>query len=123
MPKANAKFPFEFKIIEGLGKLGVELFGELSGNSGFIIQLDNQGQIIQAISASQNPDFLSLDSNFDSYLLLDVIDQGEYIYAKWENVSYDNLLKHLKLSLTSSDFIDRRSNQTGELKASGSIMF
>jgi len=123
MPKANLRYPFEFKIIEGLGRLGQELFGEPGDESGFIIQLDAQGRIIQAISVAQNPDFVSLDEVFDSFLLLDVIDHGEYIYAKWQNVAIDNLQTHLKLELNSADFMDDNGNQTGELKANGSVMF
>jgi len=122
MPKSDAKFPFHFKIMQGIDELGEKLLGKSRELPGFIIELDNIGNIINTVSEIDNPDFIQLDEKYQSFLMLDVIDQGEYIYIKWQNLSKNYIEQLLKIHFLEQDFIDSMGN-TKEYTSSGSIMF
>ena len=123
MPKSNAKYPFQYKVLEKVGELGIKLFGETRGRQGFIIELDETGQIVKSVSEEQNPDFVQLDEKYESFILFDVFDSGAYIYLNWRNVDSDHLKALLNLSLSEKDF-DGFENATGDAcPRSHSVMF
>jgi len=122
MPKSDPKFPFQFKIMQGISELGEKLLGKSRKLSGFIVELNSDGEIIKTVSEDNNLDFIQLDEKFKSYLLIDVIDNGEYIYIKWQNLSKENIEKLLNTKFTEMDFIDPIGN-TKDYAHTGSVMF
>lgn len=122
MPKSDPKFPFHFKIMQGVSELGERLFGKSRKLLSFIIELDNAGQIINQVSEVDNPDFIQLDENFKSFLMLDFIDNGEYIYIKWQGLPKEHIEKLLCIQFMEKDFLDTMGN-TKQYASTGSIMF
>jgi len=122
MPKSDSKFPFQFKIMQGICELGERLLGESRELLGFIVELDGDGQIINTVSENDNLDFIQLDEKFKSYLMIDVIDHGEYIYIKWQDLSKENIENLLNAKFTEKDFIDSMGN-TKDYTRTGSVMF
>ncbi len=122
MPKSDPKFPFQFKIMQGIGELGEKLLGESRELPGFIVELNSDGEIINAVSQNDNLDFIQLDEKFKSYLMIDVIDNGEYIYIKWQNLSKEHIENLLNTKFIEKDFIDSMGN-TKDYARTGSVMF
>jgi len=123
MPKSNAKYPFQYKVLEKVGELGISLFGETRERLGFIIELDEAGQVLKTVGEEQNPDFLQLDEQFNSYILFDVFDSGAYIYLSWCNVDSDHLKALLNLSLSKNDFDGFDDARGNTCPHSHSVMF
>ncbi len=123
MPSSNAQYPFQYKILEKVGELGISLFGEAREKPGFIIEVDESGQILRTVSEEQNPDFLQLDKEFHSYLLFDVFDNGFYLYLSWHNIESDRLKALLNLSLSDKDFAGYEYANGNECPHSHSVMF
>ena len=123
MPKSNAKYPFQYKVLEKVGELGINLFGETRERLGFIIELDEAGQVSKTVGEEQNPDFLQLDEQFNSYILFDVFDSGVYVYLSWRNVNSDHLKALLNLTLDDTDFDGFEGARGNTCPQSHSVMF
>ncbi|MBT7952986.1 MAG: hypothetical protein HN764_15265 [Gammaproteobacteria bacterium] len=123
MPKSNAKYPFQYKVLEKTAELGGSLFGETRERLGFIIELDDTGQIVKSVGEEQNPDFLQLDEKFDSFLLFDVFDSGAYVYLNWRNIDSDHLKALLNISLSDKDFAGFENAKGDTCPRSHSVMF
>ncbi|NKB36020.1 MAG: hypothetical protein GKR93_02470 [Gammaproteobacteria bacterium] len=123
MPKSNAKYPFQYKVLEKAGELGNKLFGETRELQGFIIEVDASGQIGRTVSEEQNPDFLLLDEEFDSFLLYDLIDNGFYMYLRWRNIESNSLKTLLNLSLSEDDFAGYEHANGDQCPHSHPVMF
>ncbi len=122
MPKSDAKFPFHFKIMQGIGELGDKLLGESRKLPGFIVELNSDGHIIKTVSEADNLDFIQLDEKFKSYLMIDVIDHGEYIYIKWQDLSKEHIETLLNTKFIEKDFVDSMGITKGYTRT-GSVMF
>jgi hypothetical protein len=128
MPKSNVKYPYEFKVLDGLLKLGSDLFGESHDIEAFIIKLDDSGQILTTFNTDQHPDFnfcgdWDEDEGFRSFLFLDVIERGEYLFIKWRNVSKDHIEKLLNIKFTDKDFLDSTKDDVTMYPNTHNVMF
>lgn len=123
MPKSNAKYRFQYKVLEKMVEFGNRLFGETREKQGFIIEVDESGQIGRAVSEEQDPDFLQLDEDFRSYLLFDVFDNGIYVYLRWHNIESNRLKTILNLSLCNEDFTGYEGANGNQCPHSHAVMF
>ncbi|MFT5350029.1 MAG: hypothetical protein ACI9MF_000844, partial [Gammaproteobacteria bacterium] len=57
MPRSNAKYPYQFKVMQGLNDLALSLFGVTSEVDVFIIKLDDSGEMVSTLNSKENPDF------------------------------------------------------------------
>lgn len=127
MPKSNAKYPYQFKVMKGLNDLAHNLFAEPGDIDVFIIKLDDSGKIMSTLNSKENPDFNFWgdweEEDFKSSLFLDVIDSGEYIYVKWKNVSKKHIEILLNIEFTDKDFVSSISDDITSYPESHSVMF
>ena len=123
MPKSNARYPFEYKALEKVGELGIRLFGEDRTEPGFILEIDNHGQLRKTVSAVQNPDFLELDKEFLNYIVFDVFDHGAYIYLSWKNIKENQFQALLGVDFSDGDFVGFGSTSGKRFPTSHSVMF
>ena len=109
--------------MEKIAGLGNHLLGEPREALGFIVELNQQGEIIRCVGEMANLDFLELDQQYDSYLLFDVLDHGEYIYFKWQNISQAHFEKLLEITFAEEDFIGHKDKRSISYPPSHSVMF
>ena len=128
MPKSNVKYPYEFKVLEGLQKLGSDLFGESHGIEAFIIKLGDSGQILTTFNTDRHPEFnfwgdWDEDEEFRSFLFLDVIERGEYLFIKWRNVPKGHIEKVLNIKFTDNDFFVSTKGDVTTFPHTHNVMF
>jgi len=128
MPKSNVKYPFEVKVLEGLEKLGSDLFGTSSDISAFIIQLNDNAQILNTLDTVHHPDFnfwgdWDEDVAFKSFLFLDVIEHGEYIFIKWQGITQEDIEKLLELNFIDKDFVSVANDNSIAFPMTHNVMF
>ena len=122
MPKATNKFPYEFRVFEGMGYLQSQLFRNDEGKLGFIAGLDFKGRVLETISATEDRWSLDLCYAYASYIMIDVIDHGEYIYINWKEVPQTIMETLLNIQFVPTDFVSQIHGDT-EYPTSHGVMF
>ncbi len=122
MPKATNKFPYEFRVFEGMDYLQKQLFKNDEGKSGFIAGLDFKGRVLETINANEDRWSLDLRYAYASYIMIDVIDHGEYIYLDWKDLPKPLMETLLNIQFEPTDFVSPIHGNS-EYPTSHSVMF
>lgn len=128
MPKSNVKFPFEFKVLQNLSELANRLFDNPENISTFIIQTNERGEVVNTLNIRDNPEFnfwgdWSDEDSSQCYIFFDEIDEGEYIFIKWQNIVKQGMEQLLNIELSDDDFLDPAKNTHIPYPNSYNIMF
>lgn len=128
MPKSNVSYPFESKMLQAIEVLGGKLFSSLNQVSVFVIQLNDQGKVLNCYNDRDHAEFnfyndWQNDGTFQSHIFLDEIDNGEYLYIRWHNVTREKSEKLLEISFLDTDFISFKTGSKMVFPESHSVMF
>lgn len=128
MPKSNVSYPFESKMLHAFEQLSHKEFGSLDKISTFVIELDEQAEVLNSYNNREHTEFnfyadWQVADVFHSYIFFDEIDSGEYLFIKWQNLSRENAEKLLNISFTDDDFISFKNGEEIIFPESHNVMF
>ena len=107
MPKSTNKFPYEFRILNGLGQLKSQLLENADDEMSFYIGLDTHFNVAESCQFDCDftlPDGRRLEEAYPSYIYMDVIDNGIYLFLRWENIPQPQMESLLNIKFEPSDF-------------------
>jgi len=119
----SVSYSYESKIADATGKLGSILFGDDRHRHGFIIEFDSDINILKTCTEDQYPDFATIATILDKYLMLNVYPDLGKIIISWSNTNKIEIEQLLQINLVDEDFKKINTDTIIDFPTSHSVKF